>query len=259
MSLVWKTDIGPATKRLVLLALADAANDDGVCWPSIGTLAQKSGASRRRTEEVLAELDGDGVIDRERRFNSSNVYRICRDKLSPATPREDCTPREDMGEDPRDLRVQTREDVGTNPKGTVREPSLGAVAPTNGQSGLFEETPELTKSAKKPRALPSLRPLPEEWVPNAKAQDWAQQQQIDLGYETAQFRDHHDAKGSKMKDWDAAFRTWLRNSAKWRAERGGSTPGRTGYDMTRLNDQGQPVFYASGKKIVYQNGMELQA
>lgn len=32
------------------------------------------------------------------------------------------------------------------------------------------------------------------------------------------FKDYHLAHGSLMADWEAAFRTWLRNQAKWRAE-----------------------------------------
>lgn len=30
-----------------------------------------------------------------------------------------------------------------------------------------------------------------------------------------QFIDHHTAKGTTMKDWQAAFRTWLTNEVKW--------------------------------------------
>jgi len=37
--------------------------------------------------------------------------------------------------------------------------------------------------------------------------------------ELDQFRDHHRAKGSRMKDWQAAFRTWITNAEKFRGER----------------------------------------
>lgn len=29
------------------------------------------------------------------------------------------------------------------------------------------------------------------------------------------FKDYHLAHGSRMADWEAAFRTWLRNRARW--------------------------------------------
>ena len=33
--------------------------------------------------------------------------------------------------------------------------------------------------------------------------------------EVEAFKDYHLAKGSLMADWEAAFRTWLRNAARW--------------------------------------------
>ena len=44
--------------------------------------------------------------------------------------------------------------------------------------------------------------------------------------EQAQFEDYHCANGSTFKDWQAALRTWLRNSAKFArrdAPRGGNS------------------------------------
>ena len=38
---------------------------------------------------------------------------------------------------------------------------------------------------------------------------------IDVESETANFLDHHTAKGSTFRDWTAAWRTWMRNSQKW--------------------------------------------
>lgn len=61
--------------------------------------------------------------------------------------------------------------------------------------------------------------LPTDFVVDGEMLNWA----INLGLpdiviqaETEQFRDHHCAKGSTMKDWRAAWRTWMRNTKKWR-------------------------------------------
>jgi hypothetical protein len=35
------------------------------------------------------------------------------------------------------------------------------------------------------------------------------------------FKDYHLARGSLMVDWEAAFRTWLRNAARFRSEKHG--------------------------------------
>lgn len=39
--------------------------------------------------------------------------------------------------------------------------------------------------------------------------------------EMAQWRDHHTAKGTTAKDWQASLRTWLRRADEYRAERNG--------------------------------------
>ena len=42
MNWAWQQLLKPVPK-LVLMALADAADDEGVCWPSVATLASKVG------------------------------------------------------------------------------------------------------------------------------------------------------------------------------------------------------------------------
>lgn len=67
----------------------------------------------------------------------------------------------------------------------------------------------------KPRASRATK-LPEDWKPNEGHTAFAAAEQVDLPFQVAKFKDHHAAKGSTMKDWDAAFRNWLRNSVEWR-------------------------------------------
>lgn len=57
--------------------------------------------------------------------------------------------------------------------------------------------------------------LPADWAPNEQHTQKALQLELDLAAEVEHFRDHATANGVTRKDWDAAFRMWLRNSAKW--------------------------------------------
>lgn len=50
---------------LVLLALADWANDEGWCWPSVPAIADKARLTERQVYNVLAQLELDGVIVRQ--------------------------------------------------------------------------------------------------------------------------------------------------------------------------------------------------
>ena len=59
--------------------------------------------------------------------------------------------------------------------------------------------------------------LPPDWRPNEGHQSRAKASGLNVELEAEAFRDHHTAKGSVMLDWDAAFRTWLRNAVKFQA------------------------------------------
>ena len=56
MAQVWETGPSDKGEMLVLLALADFSNDDGECWPAVGTLARKARLSERGVQKILARL-----------------------------------------------------------------------------------------------------------------------------------------------------------------------------------------------------------
>lgn len=63
MTAAWAVDL-PAGEKLVLLALADCANDEGTCWPGMASLCRKTGKCRRSLQESLRTLDRAGHITR---------------------------------------------------------------------------------------------------------------------------------------------------------------------------------------------------
>lgn len=60
------------------------------------------------------------------------------------------------------------------------------------------------------RAAPKRR-MPEGWEPSASAKAFARDAGFDPADLLGHFKDHHAAKGNTFADWDAAFRTWVRN------------------------------------------------
>lgn len=69
--------------------------------------------------------------------------------------------------------------------------------------------------------------LPQAWGP--KPDHFALGASVGLNrdrvtFEAAKFQDFHGAKGSRFVDWEAAFRTWLRNASTFGAQRGGPPP-----------------------------------
>lgn len=65
MGKVWRTDLPPTTK-LVLLAVADHASRDGTnAWPSLATLSEMSGVSVRQVRRILRDLEERGMLEVE--------------------------------------------------------------------------------------------------------------------------------------------------------------------------------------------------
>jgi hypothetical protein len=70
------------------------------------------------------------------------------------------------------------------------------------------------RERRKPRTA-----LPEDFQPNERAMELAKGYGLNIHKEMAAFRDFHTANGSVFRDWQAAFRTWLRK-ALYFAKRG---------------------------------------
>lgn len=68
--------------------------------------------------------------------------------------------------------------------------------------------------------IPRASGFPDGFQFNQRAEEMAKGYGLNVHKEFAAFRDHHVAKGSVFKDWDAAFRTWLRNAVKFAAKGG---------------------------------------
>ena len=96
MSWAWDQAIRPHQK-LVLVAYCDHASDDGTSiWPSIGSIALKTGYSRRRVQQITRELEEMGLLIAEGSMQISgradrevNAFRVPLqrgEKVSPRSP-----------------------------------------------------------------------------------------------------------------------------------------------------------------------------
>lgn len=87
MTWVWRQSTATGNDRLVLLAIADAADDEGRnAWPSIATLAAKTRLDERTVRRIVRRLETEGHIEVDRAGGGrySNTYRVL------STPRADC-------------------------------------------------------------------------------------------------------------------------------------------------------------------------
>jgi hypothetical protein len=68
-------DMSPAQKS-VLVSLADQANDDGYCWPSIKTITVRTCLSERAVQGAIRWLIAARILRASERSGTSTVYQI---------------------------------------------------------------------------------------------------------------------------------------------------------------------------------------
>lgn len=98
MSVVWEMELKPAEK-LVLLALADNANDEGVCWPSIRTICRKSCLGESTVHRAIGKLKELGMLYVNGNDGHSNNFNVLPGRIEgvsiwhpPVTPPLTVTP-----------------------------------------------------------------------------------------------------------------------------------------------------------------------
>ena len=76
MTAVWDDGSLPRGDVLLMLALADHANDDGLSFPSIARLARRTRSSPSTVRRHLRSLQAEGRLVVDAREGTSNLYRI---------------------------------------------------------------------------------------------------------------------------------------------------------------------------------------
>lgn len=145
MNWAWGVELSPSMK-LVLLKLADRANDDGECWPGQTSIAKACGICERTLMRHIDALEEMGLLSRTKRRDdsgrqSTNLYQL---NLG-FVPGDNLSPGDDQpGDKSCDNRVTT-------------------VSP-NKELKLFIEPTDKPKRASKPARVPP-------WVTEALATD----------------------------------------------------------------------------------------
>lgn len=197
MAAAWKGSIHGGTELLMLLAIADFADDEGNAYPSIGTLAKKCRMKQRNVNYLIKTLQESGEL--EIRIGQGpkgtnryriNVHRLAMQSLagvqqSAGLQRSACTPAKHC--------TTPLQPIADKPSVNHQEPSEVA-------------SPKAKKGSR----------LSANWQPSSEDLAYCREKRPDLDpLETAEgFRDYWIAQaGSKAvkADWPATWRTWVRN------------------------------------------------
>lgn len=81
MAKAWQASVKNSARKLVLMKLADNADDDGICWPSYNHLAAQCEMSRRTVIRHVDDLILSGFMKKTTRkggihFNKSNMFKL---------------------------------------------------------------------------------------------------------------------------------------------------------------------------------------
>lgn len=174
---VFLLEMESPTDKSVLLALANHADPDGKCWPSVARLCLYTALSERTVQNALRRLEGQGLLHCQERTGTSTMYEL--------HPRSKCTP--------------PPQEVHPTPAAAAPKPSMNHQEPT-----------ALSKRGRSHR-------LPEGWQPEPHDLEWATQAypNVEVTHETDRFRDYWIGNGKAMVDWRATWRNWIRRAATY--------------------------------------------
>lgn len=242
-ALAWKVEVEKSADRLVLLALASKADDDGRnCFPSIESICGLTVLNRKTVFAVISRLADRGLITVRKRANTnSNEYQLHVDRWSEngstengTTQKWDIPKAEQQSSQKRDdgstengttvvpktghYSINTQSDT----QSTTQSESLPAQAPW--ESDHFDNTVKKIEEPKPKRTTTdrgsrlTITELPDDW----KA--FAEQEEPDLDPKRLfeNFKDYWNGlSGAKAikKDWKGTWRNFVRsfhNAEDWK-------------------------------------------
>lgn len=197
-------------ERLVLLALADHADGDGSCYPSVARIASMACIADRQVRKHLTALEARGMIDRVRRRRSDGSlgtyqYSVLPSENPTGTPVPVADP-EPTGTQGPPYRYSRVHPTGTQvPRLTITEPPITIYA---------AETVETEPPADRKTRVPTVEQLRSSMT--EKDRDKWRDTYGDRSFEELErFRDYHLARGMKRIDWRATLRNWRQNATRY--------------------------------------------
>lgn len=130
MSACWPLQGLTPAQKSVLISLADNANDEGVCWPSVAKIGERTCLSERAVQQAIKVLSECKVLRIEGRQGRSTMFTVTPAAFAPpqkVRPRKKCTPAENAPT-PEPAAPQPPQEVHPTPAAaaprTVIEPSV---------------------------------------------------------------------------------------------------------------------------------------
>ncbi|SBX12417.1 helix-turn-helix domain-containing protein [Klebsiella pneumoniae] len=204
----WGLEI-KASQKLLMLSLADRADELHCCYPSIQRLVKDTGMDRKTIGKWINQMIEDGFIsDTGERKGKTKQVRVLR-----------------LNIEVKEAQKRNSTKFGNNTKnGHETSPILDNKRSQNWDAeSVIEPNIEPTLSARGQFISEAAKrrigispngeiPFPPAFKPSADHIAIASEKGINIETELLNFRDYHQARGTKLIDWSSAFRVWLRNA-----------------------------------------------
>lgn len=209
-------------EKLVLVALANYANDDGFCYPSISTLCEMVSAERNTIckaisyliEQKLIEKTNDMAAPRYCKCNQ-NVYKLLVRKCNQFENRTSSNI--EYGQFENDVRLVRA--LSTSSSNIIPKPLMNQKEPLM--------NPKERNACEKNSHAHAQKTTTENFDKNSRfkkpttdeIQTYVNQQNL-INFDTRHFFDHYESNGwivgkTKMKSWQHAVQNWHRRSHKF--------------------------------------------
>lgn len=198
MTQVFHASRAKLADRLVLLAIADCADDDGHAWPGLEKIAHKACVSVRTAQRCLRNLEALGELHIELQ---AGPYTVNRYQILPLRG-DNLSPRQIDGVTSTAQRGDSAVTGGATP-----------VSPN--PSVIRQESSDLSlpraREAKLSRKAKPKTPWPDDFALTSERRAYAEKQAVqNPDREWDKFRDRCLRDGARYADWDAAWRNWCR-------------------------------------------------
>lgn len=227
-----------AVAKLLLIVMADYANDEGLAWPSVDTLVdeiEKSPETIKRARRKLVDLGLIAVSDDQRYVmhyradKRPKVYRILPNGVSPMTPRENeaqqrrevspTTPRNTSG-----VSSETRAGCHLRPERGVTHDTQTTIEPSIPPEVVNQAREDATTA----KWIQKRNQRIDAYTPSDELVALANDLHADLTAELANWRGRRRDGNLPVNDPEANFRAWLlRGAENNRLQRKTSQPATT--------------------------------
>lgn len=199
----WKVRTGNPTLKAVLVAVANYADENGLCWPSQARLARDTELSERTIARSLASLEEAGVIERTRRSDEDGYRTSDMIRLNHAYGRESPVGPKGLT----DTVSGRTPPTGHSRQKTCRESQGNLHRTSTSLSSLrSEREPTNVVKLKRKTRLTEDFTLTEQRLTKGLAKGLSEEE---VRHEFGKFQDHFIGTGTAWVDWDRCWSKWL--------------------------------------------------